>query len=77
MSFGLTTLFAATQANATSGNSFALDEVDSPPNCTSTASASPAAKWETVVVLAVSFSRLDVSTNMANVMGKTRYAYDV
>lgn len=65
--------FSDTPFNTPRDDVFAFDEIDSPQSCSSTLSSSPTAKWETVVVLAVSLSRLDVSTNMANVMGKTRY----
>ena len=68
----ITILILETLATTSGDQLFAFDDVDSPPSCSSTLSSSPTAKWETVVVLAISLSRLDVSTNMANVMGKTR-----
>ena len=65
-------IFPDAPVDTPGGHSFSFDEIDSPPSCSSTITTSPTAKWETVVVLAVSLSRLDISTNMANVMGKTR-----
>lgn len=32
-------------------------------------------KWETVVIVAVNLSRLDMSTNMGSVMGQTLYEH--
>ena len=45
-----------------------FDEVDGLPADTS--ASKPAGEWETHVVLALNLSRMDVSTNMGNVMGQ-------
>lgn len=47
-------------------------EVDGPLSHSSSSSlAGTRSKWETVVVVAVNLSRLDMSTNMGSVMGQT------
>lgn len=46
-------------------------EVDGPLSQSSSSSSGSKSKWETVIVVAVNLSRLDVNTNMGSVMGQT------
>ncbi|XP_048589365.1 transmembrane protein KIAA1109 homolog isoform X3 [Nematostella vectensis] len=46
-------------------------EVDGPLSHSSSSSAGSRSKWETVIIVALNLSRLDVSTNMGSIMGQT------
>ena len=48
------------------------DDVDGPLSHSSTSSSGGSkTKWETMIVVALNLSRLDVATNMSSVMGQT------